>query len=105
MNIFTIPLTNKPHLDGNGQTITLEQTITKKKPKTPKTGFGAQATNKPLRKINLSNSTPYCFEVKNLHFNSELCSVKYRLYTWRYVTFMTGLYVVVFILNANEIDC
>ena len=91
MNVFfKLTLTNKPHLDGNGQTITLEQTITKKKPKTPKTGFGAQATNKPLRKINLSNSTPYCFEVRNLHEKLELCSVKYRLYTRRYVIFTIG---------------
>lgn len=41
----------------------LEQKITKKTPKVPKTGFGAQATNKPLKKISLSNTTPYCFEV------------------------------------------
>merc|ERR1712025_1226559 len=41
-----------------GQTIILEEKITKKTPK-----FGAQATNKPLKKINLTNATPYCFEV------------------------------------------
>lgn len=61
--------------DGNGQTITLEQTITKKKPKTPKTGFGAQATNKPLRKINLSNSTPYCFEVIHKRTNKQISNL------------------------------
>ena len=52
-----------------GQKIVLEQTIVKKTPKTPKTGFGAQATNKPLKKINLSNTTPYCFEVRVSNFS------------------------------------
>ena len=49
-----------------GQTIILEEKITKKTPK-----FGAQATNKPLKKINLTNATPYCFEVINKNINQH----------------------------------
>jgi len=70
----TITVTPRKGKSG-GQKIVLEQTITKKTPKTPKTGFGAQATNKPLKKISLSNTTPYCFEVMHKRTNKQISNL------------------------------
>jgi len=70
----TITVTPRKGKSG-GQKIVLEQTIVKKTPKTPKTGFGAQATNKPLKKINLSNTTPYCFEVMHKRTNKQISNL------------------------------
>jgi hypothetical protein len=48
----------------------LEEKITKKTPK-----FGAQPTNKPLKKINLTNATPYCFEVIHKTTNKQISNL------------------------------
>lgn len=70
----TITITQRKGKTG-GQKIVLEQKIVKKTPKVPKTGFGAQATNRPLQKINLSNTTPYCFEVLHKRTNKQISNL------------------------------